>query len=109
MTLSCEVYGYATFSSAPVWTSDNEANFTNTSKYNMSISNGSNSLICDNGLSKPSIVSSLVIDHVSMQDEGGYICSVEGASSVITQLSVVMVIRTAPRYVNSVRFSVVGC
>ena len=75
----------------------------------MSISNGSNSLICDDGLSKPSIVSSLVIDQVSMQDGGGYICSVEGTSSVITQLSVVMVIRTAPRYVNSVSFSVVGC
>lgn len=94
MTLSCEAYGYATFSSPPVWTSDNGANLTDTdtSKYNMSVSSGLNSLISADGSVKPSVVSSLMINQVSIQDVGAYTCSVEGASSavtsVVTQLSI---------------------
>ena len=85
--LTCEVSGYASFSGTPSWTGSGRDLTSDGSKYTINVSGGSSSLIFSNGSTGPSVVSTLTINQLSMEDDGVYTCSVAGMSST-TQLTI---------------------
>ena len=59
------------------------------SKYVSNVSSGSASLIFSNGSTGPSIVSTLTINQLCIEDDGVYACSVGGMSSIgMTRLTI---------------------
>ena len=85
--LTCEVSGYASFSGTPSWTVSGRDLTSDGSKYIINVSSGSASLIFSNGSTGPSIVSSLTINQLCIEDDGVYTCSVGGMSSM-TRLTI---------------------
>ena len=85
--LTCEVYGYTELevSNLITWTSDNGANFSDPSKYTITVTDGSRELIYPDGSTEQSIVSKLAIFQLSLEDEGNYTCNIGNIQST-TQL-----------------------
>ena len=73
--LTCEVSGYASFSGTPSWTVSGRDLTSDGSKYIINVSSGSASLIFSNGSTGPSIVSTLTIKQLCIEDDGVYTCS----------------------------------
>ena len=89
MALKCEVLGYSRNSTLPMpsWTTSSGADFSNISKYFITIHDGDNTLIYPNGTTGPSIVLTLFIYHPNFADEGNYTCSNERNQST-TELTI---------------------
>ena len=85
--LTCEVSGYASFSGTPSWTGSSRDLTSDGSKYTINVSSGSGSFIFSNGSTGPSIVSTLTINQLCIEDDGVYTCSVGGMSST-TRLTI---------------------
>ena len=79
--LTCEVSGFASFSGTPSWTGSGRDLTTDGSKYIINVTSGSGSLIFSNGSTGPSVISTLTINKLRMEDDGVYTCSVAGMSS----------------------------
>ncbi len=87
VTLNCELHGYQSSLSPPVWL---DRNNNETNKYFLSMSRGSHTIILENGTTVPSIILSITIHNISPADEGNYTCrGVRGAESV-TQLIIIV-------------------
>lgn len=86
--LSCEVSGYTSSSSPPMWAADSGANLTDPAKFAIDFRSGdSNSLIYPNGSVGPGVVSTLTINQLSAEDGGGYTCSF-GGRTLVSQLTI---------------------
>ena len=85
--LTCEVSGYASFSGTPSWTGNGRDLTSDGSKYIINVTSGSTSLIFSNGSTGPSIVSTLTINRLCIEDDGVYMCRVGGMSST-TRLTI---------------------
>ena len=75
-SMNCEVSGYATFTGSLTWSDSNGERILANSKYGLSLSIGSSTLIYPNGTIGPSIMSTLTIRSVTFQNEGSYVCSI---------------------------------
>lgn len=96
VSLNCEVYGYAAFLNPQMWTDNDGARITANDKYGLSLTSGSDTLVYANGTRRPSILSTLTIRSVSLQDEGNYRCSVDTVSEEILMSSVLLTVAEAP-------------
>lgn len=95
VVLTCEVYGYATFTEPPTWKDNLGKRITNSFRYGLSLTEGSNTLIYGNGAIGPSIVSTLTI---RVPTSGNYSCTLETlvASIAETVTSVIQLNVTTP-------------
>ena len=86
VTLTCELHGYQSSLSPPVWLDLGGSEVTTTTKYTLSLHEGLNTIVFENGTAIPSVISSLTIQNLSLADGGNYMCrGVRGGESV-TQL-----------------------
>ncbi len=83
VTLTCELHGYQSSPSPPVWF---DSGGSTTTKYTITSGDGENIIVLENGTAIPSVIVSLTIHCLSSADEGTYTCrGVRGRESV-TQL-----------------------
>ena len=93
VTLTCELHGYQSSPSPPVWFDSGGSEINTTTKYTITSGDGENIIVLENGTAIPSVIVSLTIHCLSSADEGTYTCrGVRGES--ITQL--VIINGTAP-------------
>ncbi len=94
VTLTCELHGYQSSLSPPVWLDLGGSEITATTKYTITSGEGGNTIVFENGTAIPSVIVSLTIRDLSLADGGTYTCrGVRGGESV-TQL--VILEGTAP-------------
>ncbi len=75
VTLNCELHGYQSSLTPPVWLDRNGCEIINAStKYTLSKFNGSQTIILESGTTVPSIILSITIHDISYADEGNYTC-----------------------------------
>lgn len=87
MTLTCVIYGYASFPGPLVWR-HSDTRLIEGPKYSvMSTNTKSQLLIHENGATTFGILMSLTIKDLSPQDAGGYLCDT-GSNSSFTALSI---------------------
>ena len=85
-TLTCELHGYQSSFSPPVWLNMNGSKITTSDKYTISSSDGVSKIVLENGTTLPSVVVSLTIHNLTSADEGDYTCRGTRRDSV-TQLT----------------------
>ena len=85
-TLTCELHGYQSSFSPPVWLNMNGSEITTSDKYTISSSDGVNTIVLENGTTLPSVVVSLTIHKLISADESNYTCHGTREESV-TQLT----------------------
>ncbi len=89
VTLNCELHGYQSSLSPPVWLDLDGSVITASAKYTITSGDGERTITFESGTTVPSQTLSLVIGTLSSADEGNYTCrGVSGAESV-TQLTIV--------------------
>ncbi len=93
VTLNCELHGYQSSPTPPVWLDLSGSEISNSPKYTVSSGEGGRTIILEDGTTVPSMTVSLVIRDLSLADEGNYMCRGPNSQSV-TQL--VIVEGTAP-------------
>ncbi len=85
--LDCELHGYQSSLTPPVWLDRNGSEIINTSpKYTLSKFNGPHTIILENGTTVPSIILSITIHYISYEDEGNYTCRHSDGGESVTQL-----------------------
>ena len=82
-TLTCELHGYQSSFSPPVWLNMNGSEIATSDKYTISSSNGVNTIVLENGTTLPSVLVSLTIHKLTTADEGDYTCHGTRGESVI--------------------------
>ena len=77
VTLTCELYGYQSSFSPPVWLNMNGSEITTSDKYTISSIScaGVNTIVLENGTTLPSVVASLTIHNLMLADNGSYTCN----------------------------------
>ena len=89
VTLTCELHGYQSSLSPPVWLDLGGSEITTSTKYTITSGEGGNTIVFENGTAIPSVIVSLTIRDLSLADGGNYTCrGVRGGESV-TQLAIV--------------------
>ncbi len=87
ISLTCELHDYQSSLSPPVWLNTNGSETNDSTKYTVSVFEGNNTIILQNGTIVPSIILSITIHHLSSADGGTYTCrGVRGES--VTQLTI---------------------
>ncbi|XP_064396410.1 uncharacterized protein LOC135343335 [Halichondria panicea] len=87
VTLTCELHGYQSSLSPPVWLNTNGSETNDSTKYTVSVCEGNNTIILQNGTVVPSIIFNITIHNLSSADGGTYTCrGVRGES--VTQLTI---------------------
>ena len=86
--LSCELHGYQSSFSPPVWLNTSGNEITTSDKYTISSSDGVNTIVLENGTTLPSVIVSLTIHSLTSADEGDYTCRGTRGESV-SQLTVI--------------------
>ncbi len=87
VTLTCELHGYQSSLSPPVWLNTNGSETNDSTKYTVSVFEGNNTIILQNGTVVLSIILSITIHNLSSADGGTYTCrGVRGES--VTQLTI---------------------
>ena len=87
VTLTCELHGYQSSLSSPVWLNTNGSETNDSTKYTVSVCEGNNTITLQNGTIVPSIILSITIHNLSLADGGAYTCrGVRGES--VTQLTI---------------------
>ncbi len=85
--LTCELHGYQSSLSPPVWLNTNGSETNDSTKYTVFVCEGLNTIILQNGTVVSSIILSITIHKLSSVDVGNYTCrGVRGES--ITQLTI---------------------
>ena len=85
VTLTCELHGYQSSLSHPVWLDLGGSEITASTKYSVTSGSGGNTIVFENGTAIPSVIVSLTIRDLSSADGGNYTCrGVRGES--VTQL-----------------------
>ena len=74
VTLTCELHGYQSSFSPPVWLNMNGSEITTSDKYTINSSVGVNTIVLENGTTLPSVIVSLTIHNLMLADNGSYIC-----------------------------------
>ena len=74
VTLTCELHGYQSSFSPPVWLNSSGSEITTSDKYTISSSDGVNTIVLENGTTLPSVVVSLTIHSLTSADEGDHTC-----------------------------------
>ena len=88
VTLTCELHGYQSSFSPPVWFNTSGNEITTSDKYTISSSDGVNTIVLENGTTLPSVIVSLTIHSLTSADEGDYTCHGTRGESV-SQLTVI--------------------
>ena len=73
VTLTCELHGYQSSFSPPVWLNMNGSEITTSDKYTISSCDGVNTIVLENGTTLPSVAVSLTIHYLMLADNGSYI------------------------------------
>ena len=88
INLTCELHGYQSSLSPPVWLNTNGSEVTTTTKYTITSGEGLNVIVFEDGTAIPSVIVRLTILDLSLADGGTYTCrGVRGRESV-TQLAI---------------------
>ncbi len=91
VSINCELHGYqSSLRLSPLaWLDLGGSEIKESDKYNLSMSDGPQTIILENGTTVPSIILRITINNISPADEGNYTCrGVRGAESV-TQLIII--------------------
>ncbi len=87
LLLTCELHGYQSSLSPPVWLNTNGSETNDSTKYTVFVCEGLNTIILQNGTVFSSIILSITIHNLSSADGGTYTCrGVRGES--VTQLTI---------------------
>ncbi len=74
VTLTCELHGYQSSLSPPVWLDLEGSEITTSTKYTITSGEGRNTIVFENGTAIPSVIVSLTIRNLSLADAGTYTC-----------------------------------
>ena len=88
VTLTCELHGYQSSFSPPVWLNTSGSEITTSDKYTISSSDGVNTIVLENGTTLPSVVVSLTIHSLTSADEGDYTCRGSRGGESVSQLTI---------------------
>ena len=88
VTLTCELHGYQSSFSPPVWLNSSGSEITTSDKYTISSSDGVNTIVLENGTTLPSVVVSLTIHSLTSADEGDYTCRGTRGGESVSRLTI---------------------
>ncbi len=88
VTLPCELHGYQSSLSPPVWLNTNGSETNDSAKYTVSVCEGNNTIILQNGTVVPSIIFNITIHNLSSADGGTYTCRGVRGECHSTQLTI---------------------
>ena len=74
VTLTCELHGYQSSFSPPVWLNSEGVGISSSDKYTISYRDAENMIVLEDGTTLPSVVVSLTIHNLTSTDEGNYTC-----------------------------------
>ena len=83
VTLTCELHGYQSSYSPPMWLNTRGSEITTSDKYTISSSDGVNTIVLEDGTTLPSVIVSLTIHSLTSADKGNYTCRGTRGESVI--------------------------
>ena len=86
VTLTCELHGYQSSLSPPVWLDLGGSEITASTKYTITSGEGGNTIVFENGTAIPSVIVRLRIRDLSLADGGNYTCRGVGGGESVTQL-----------------------
>ena len=88
VTLTCELHGYQSSLSLPVWLNTNGSEITTTTKYTITSGEGLNVIVSENGITNPSVIVMLRIRDLSLADGGTYTCRGVRGGKGVTHLAI---------------------
>ncbi len=90
VTLTCELHGYQSSLSPPVWlnTSGSEITASTKSKYTITSGKGLNVIVSENGITNPSVIVRLRIRDLSLAGGGTYTCRGVRGGKDVTHLAI---------------------
>ncbi len=86
--MTCELHGYQSSLSPPVWLNTNDSEIITTTKYTITSGEGLNVIVSENGITNPSVIVMLRIRDLSLADGGTYTCRGVRGGKDVTHLAI---------------------